>query len=542
MNDHRYDPSEIYSDELLEEFKNIPDPKKEPLDFLNQFTDVLDEFGPWAADRAALNLLLQIEKAKVKTPYERNFLLLCMVSTTFMQIRAHCEHVFQSLPSEKHRIETYSSPKVLRVLEVLKLFAPEKKDEPKKVESEFTKSTLNELNAMDFKSVTDGIDVICDKLDKVTIGESHALKKNLHNLVKPDQNLPPNAMDGDRPVRLTQQQRFRSFRNRKLPTQRPPRPFNNHHQNDPDALSGLIFCNSKFIAKILYSLFYEMSKNDPQLDYLTVQYTVDRTADPITETKQAENEHRKQEEVLKRFRMHGCNLLIGTAVLEEGIELPKCNLVIRWDAPTTYRSYVQCKGRARSHHAYHVIMVAPFRTTNSETKRELLTRNSHRQICAPGQKFLERVLAEGIADVDDKLQMNGDSMHGIMESDEALNTSDDSQVVSDISSSEMTNGETNHQDQDSDSGQHSEDPKDKVREPDIFSLIKNYKCHEAEHCEGNDDDNDDIENTLAEKIVPMEKDTEEFIERLAQYREIEKVSNSICSRFQIVSIRFSLFI
>ena len=43
--------------------------------------------GPWCADRAALVLLIQLEKLKVKTPYERHFLLLCLVSTVMVQVR-----------------------------------------------------------------------------------------------------------------------------------------------------------------------------------------------------------------------------------------------------------------------------------------------------------------------------------------------------------------------------------------------------------------------------------------------------------------------
>ena len=43
--------------------------------------------GPWCADRAALVLLVQLEKLKVKTPYERHFLLLCMVSSVMVKIR-----------------------------------------------------------------------------------------------------------------------------------------------------------------------------------------------------------------------------------------------------------------------------------------------------------------------------------------------------------------------------------------------------------------------------------------------------------------------
>jgi len=34
--------------------------------------------------------------------------------------------------------------------------------------------------------------------------------------------------------------------------------------------------------------------------------------------------------------------------VEEGVDIPKCNLVVRFDLPTEYRSYVQSKGRARA--------------------------------------------------------------------------------------------------------------------------------------------------------------------------------------------------
>uniref|UniRef100_G1NKJ0 ribonuclease III n=1 Tax=Meleagris gallopavo TaxID=9103 RepID=G1NKJ0_MELGA len=64
--------------------------------------------------------------------------------------------------------------------------------------------------------------------------------------------------------------------------------------------------------------------------------------------KQMEVEFRKQEEVLRKFRAHETNLLIATSIVEEGVDIPKCNLVVRFDLPTEYRSYVQSKGRARA--------------------------------------------------------------------------------------------------------------------------------------------------------------------------------------------------
>lgn len=52
--------------------------------------------------------------------------------------------------------------------------------------------------------------------------------------------------------------------------------------------------------------------------------------------------------VLRKFRAHETNLLIATSIVEEGVDIPKCNLVVRFDLPTEYRSYVQSKGRARA--------------------------------------------------------------------------------------------------------------------------------------------------------------------------------------------------
>lgn len=363
IDDHRFDMSEIYSDEFEEEMKAIPDPKKEPLECLDQFLAILDEFGAWGADRAALNLIMQIEKLKIKTPYERHYLLLCLCSTTLIQVRAQCDHIFGLLSTEKERIETYSSQKVLRLLDVLRQFKPSDTKanavESDKAPSAFVARHETALNALNFDKVSTAIETTMKNVRNVRPEFVHVGEALTKIVTTPTSNVLSNG------IRTLPPHRMRNTKNKRTPFQRTPRQHHNHHQNDPDALCGLIFCNSKFNAKILYNLCYEASKSDAELSFLMVQYTIDRAADPVTESKQADNEHRRQEEVLKRFRMHSCNLLIGTSVLEEGIELPKCNLVIRWDPPNTYRSYVQCKGRARSQNAQHIIMVAPTNTYKS---------------------------------------------------------------------------------------------------------------------------------------------------------------------------------
>lgn len=87
LQDHRYDPTEIYNEEFLEDIQKIPNPTEKPREMMQDFLYILETLGPWCADRAALALLILTEKLKMKTPYERHYLLLNLVASVFIKIR-----------------------------------------------------------------------------------------------------------------------------------------------------------------------------------------------------------------------------------------------------------------------------------------------------------------------------------------------------------------------------------------------------------------------------------------------------------------------
>ena len=82
------------------------------------------------------------------------------------------------------------------------------------------------------------------------------------------------------------------------------------------------------------------------------------------------------QKTLDAFRSKRLNVLVSTSVLEEGIDVTQCNLVIRFDRIQEFRSYVQSKG-----------MIAQFSLNNP---KKTLLQTSHISFIDKGGFFFRK--------------------------------------------------------------------------------------------------------------------------------------------------------
>uniref|UniRef100_A0AC34RJX7 Helicase C-terminal domain-containing protein n=1 Tax=Panagrolaimus sp. JU765 TaxID=591449 RepID=A0AC34RJX7_9BILA len=128
------------------------------------------------------------------------------------------------------------------------------------------------------------------------------------------------------------------------------------------SLTAIVFLERKCSVVALCNLLRYLAQKGPRFNFIKADCTVGTGSQGIDAADGTETIRFKSKnltDAIANFRTGQTNVMISTRVLEEGIDIRSCNLIIKGNIPSTYSSYVQSRGRARMSPSLY-IMLCPF--------------------------------------------------------------------------------------------------------------------------------------------------------------------------------------
>lgn len=117
----------------------------------------------------------------------------------------------------------------------------------------------------------------------------------------------------------------------------------------PSDTRCIVFVERRYTARMLFQLFSCLESRPSHLK--AGMLTGIGSSDDVSVT------FRQQLLDLQKFRKGDINCMFATSVAEEGLDIPACNLVIRFDLYRTMLQYVQSRGRARHANSTYLHML-----------------------------------------------------------------------------------------------------------------------------------------------------------------------------------------
>nr|XP_033775077.1 probable ATP-dependent RNA helicase DHX58 isoform X2 [Geotrypetes seraphini] len=113
-----------------------------------------------------------------------------------------------------------------------------------------------------------------------------------------------------------------------------------------------------------------------------------------------------QLKVIKSFRKGLLNLLISTSVAEEGLDIPECNIVVRYGLMTNEIAMVQARGRARAANSVYSVLAKSGskevrREYTNETLEELMKRAIEEVQKMPEAEYRQKNLLQSVCTYSD---------------------------------------------------------------------------------------------------------------------------------------------
>ncbi|KAL4302013.1 hypothetical protein GQ457_10G025390 [Hibiscus cannabinus] len=110
----------------------------------------------------------------------------------------------------------------------------------------------------------------------------------------------------------------------------------------------IIFVERVLTAIVLHSLLSELL---PKCGNWKAKYVAGNSSGMLNQTRN------KQNEIVEEFRKGMINIIVATSILEEGLDVQSCNLIVRFDPSSNVCSFIQSRGRARMENSDYLLMV-----------------------------------------------------------------------------------------------------------------------------------------------------------------------------------------
>lgn len=121
------------------------------------------------------------------------------------------------------------------------------------------------------------------------------------------------------------------------------------HFKNPN-IRCIVFVEQRWTAKLLTDLFQQ--QEGPKIFGLKTGFLMGATDDGSSSTS-----FRAQLKTMMEFKKGNLNCIFATSVAEEGLDIPDCNLIVRFDPCKTMIQYIQSRGRARQEDSSYVHML-----------------------------------------------------------------------------------------------------------------------------------------------------------------------------------------
>lgn len=284
---------------------------------------ILKELGPWCVARVAQAFAKQLSKVEDFEEDETVRCFIQMAATLMRMVQKVIDDQFDCQVQTLEGFLLYMSPKVVRLVEILHGYKPD---------DNFTIIGDDEFSDSGSDDTDDSFEASDEDHSEDDAGGAGSWSKS--------NSTPKNAKPSSHYVVVRRTSASLS---------------ENAEQFDEEGVCGIVFVERKHTAFVLNKLIVELCNWDPDLYFIRSHYITGQGV--AAAAREPDSQCQKQEEVLRKFRQRENNLLISTNVLEEGVDVPKCNLVVRFNLPLSYRSYVQSKGRARAATSKYFMLV-----------------------------------------------------------------------------------------------------------------------------------------------------------------------------------------